>query len=392
MIRTLAPAMCCALVAAASWGIGSISIDSPRVDVPFESDIISPGLFVHSIRVSAHDAMTSLFIDYESDTTRGFLLIDPPDGRAVRIEGADSLPPGRHEARIEVESARLAQIERITIWILGGAADSVTFQLKNISAAGGTEPDPAKTPQVPEGPRSRLQASDALALAGSGVALGAFAFQPRADGDLSSRAYARNGVSSSDAARQETVVAGAIDSIHARMPSLKAIVNEFGSPSRVVVSDEVGTRSFSAFFGTVQLYFLDSLERLKELRLQSTEPPYRLGQKTGVGSSLEEVLAQLGQPLARSADSKIDFADRVLYSVKRGDSTEQSIGYAAQGVRFFFTDGVVSAMYLVAPGSPQAGSGQSSTGNAPAGAQGALPDVNQEGADSWGPEDIFTIP
>ncbi len=108
MIRTLALTLCWALVSASSWGVGGVSIDSPRVDVPFDSDITSPGLVIHSIRVSTHDAMTSFFMDYESDVTRGFLLFDPPDGKAVRIEGAESLPPGRHEARIDVETARLA--------------------------------------------------------------------------------------------------------------------------------------------------------------------------------------------------------------------------------------------------------------------------------------------
>ena len=135
MIKALALIVCSAFAAAVSWGVGNISIDSPRVDVPFESDISSPGLVVHSIRVRAHDAMTSFFIDYESDTTRGFLLFDPPDGKSVRIQGADSLPSGRHEARIDVETARLAQVERLSIWILGGAADSVSFQMREGNAA-----------------------------------------------------------------------------------------------------------------------------------------------------------------------------------------------------------------------------------------------------------------
>lgn len=381
MIRTLGLSLCCALIAASSWGIGSVSIDSPRVDVPFDSDIISPGLVVHSIRVSTHDAMTSFFVDYESDVTRGFLLFDPPDGKTVRIEGTESLPPGRHEARIEVETARLAQVERLSIFILGGAADSVSFA---VSTAMAQNPQSTAIPQtsgVPEGPRGRLQASDALVLAGSSVTLGAFTFQPRADGELTTREYARNGVSSSEMAREEQALAGAIDSLHARMPSLKAIVTEFGPPARVLVSDDVGTRSYSASYGRVQLYFVDSLDRLQEIRLQSAEPAYRLTQNIGVGSSLEEVFAALGQPLARSADARIDFADRVLYTVNRGDTTEQSISYAAEGVRFFFNDGIVTAMYLVPPRSPQS-----------EGTQGASSDGNQEGADSWGPEDIFTIP
>lgn len=238
-----------------------------------------------------------------------------------------------------------------------------------------------QTSGVPEGPRGRLQSSDALALAGSGVTLGAFAFQPAAGGELTTREYTRNGVVSSETARVEQAVAGAIDSLHARMPSLKDIVKVFGPPIRVVVSDDVGTRSYSAYYGRVQLYFINSLERLEEIRLQSAEPAYRLAQNVGVGSSLEEVLASLGQPLARSADKRIDFADRVLYTVDRGDGTEQSIGYAAQGVRFFFNDGIVTAMYLVPPRSPQSD-----------GTQGASSDGNQEGADAWGPDDIFTIP
>jgi hypothetical protein len=400
MIRTLALSLCCALIAASSWGIGSVSIDSPRVDVPFDSDIISPGLVVHSIRVSTHDAMTSFFVDYESDVTRGFLLFDPPDGKTVRIEGTESLPPGRHEARIEVETARLAQVERLSIFILGGAADSVSFAVTDQyspqnprSTAMPQNPRSTAMPQnqqstaipqtsgVPEGPRGRLQASDALVLAGSSVTLGAFTFQPRADGELATREYARNGVSSSETEREEQALAGAIDSLHARMPSLKAIVKEFGPPARVLVSDDVGTRSYSASYGRVQLYFIDSLDRLQEIRLQSAAPAYRLAQNIGVGSSLEEVFAALGQPLARSADTRIDFADRVLYTVNRGGTTEQSISYAAEGVRFFLNDGIVAAMYLVPSRSPQS-----------EGTQGASSDGSQEGADSWGPEDIFTIP
>jgi hypothetical protein len=133
-----------------SWAAGGVSIDSPRVDVPFDSDIVSPGLVVHAIHASTHDAMTSFFIDYESDVTRGFLLFDPPDGKTVRIEGAESLPPGRHEARIEVETSRLAHVGRISIWILGGAADSVSFELKDVS----------DTPQVSAPPDADLQGAD----------------------------------------------------------------------------------------------------------------------------------------------------------------------------------------------------------------------------------------
>jgi hypothetical protein len=144
MIRTLALNLCCVLLAVSSWAVGSVSIDSPRVDVPFDSDIVSPGLVIHSIRASTHDAMTSFFIDYESDVTRGFLLFDPPDGKMVRIEGADSLPPGRHEARIEVETARIAQVERISIWILGSAADSVSF------AWTGQDPAPSGDQEAPD--------------------------------------------------------------------------------------------------------------------------------------------------------------------------------------------------------------------------------------------------
>jgi hypothetical protein len=224
------------------------------------------------------------------------------------------------------------------------------------------------------------------------VTLGAFTLLPGANGDLSSREYVRNGVSSSDAALRESAVVGAIDSIHARMPSLKAIVREHGLPSRIVARDDVGTRTYTVFYGSVQLYFVDSVEHLEQIRLQSTEPPYRLGQKIGVGSSLGEAFAMLGQPVSQAADTRVDFADRVLYSVTRGGSTEQSIGYAAQGVRLFFKDGVVTAVYLVAPGVPQPGSGQSSAGNAPDGTEGTSPDSNKEGADSWGPDDIFAIP
>jgi hypothetical protein len=400
MIKALALIICAALAAAVSWGVGNISIDSPRADVPFESDISSPGLVVHSIRVSTNDAMTSFFIDYESDMTRGFLLFDPPDGKSVRIQGADSLPSGRHEARIEVESVRLAHVERLSIWILGGAADSVSFQMKDISAvSAGTDSDsagppeePAGSPGVPAGPRSRLQASDALALAGSGVTLAAFTLLPGANGDLSTREYVRNGVSGSDAMRMESAAVGAIDSIHDRMPSLKALVKEQGLPSRIVMNDDVGTRTYTVFYGSVQLYFIDSVDHLEQIRLQATEPPYRLGQKIGVGSSLDEAFAMLGQPASRAADTRVDFADRVLYSVTRGGSTEQSIGYAAQGVRLFFKDGVVTAVYLVAPGAHQPGNGQSSAGNSPNGSEGTSPDSNKEGADSWGPDDIFAIP
>ncbi len=205
--------------------------------------------------------------------------------------------------------------------------------------------------EVPEGPRGRLQASDALALAGSSVTLGAFTFQPRADGELIAREYVRNGISSAETARQEQAAAGGLDSLHARMPSLKTIVKELGPPTRVVVRDDVGTRSYSISYGRVQFSFTDSLDRLQEIRLQSAEPAWHLAQNIGVGSSLEEVLAALGQPLARSGDSQVDFP----------------------GVRFFFENGVVTAMSLVAP-------------------QGGSSGSDQEGSDSWGPEDIFTIP
>ncbi len=59
------------------------------------------------------------------------------------------------------------------------------------------------------------------------MTLGTFTFQPAAGGELTTREYVRNGVVGSDNG-VEQAVAGAIDSLHARMPSLKDIVKEFG--------------------------------------------------------------------------------------------------------------------------------------------------------------------
>ncbi len=87
-------------------------------------------------------------------------------------------------------------------------------------------------------------------------------------------------------------------------------------------------------------------DSIVELRFESPAADYVFRDKIRVGSSLDEVLEVIGQPVKTVEGEQIEWADNVLY--KDIDGTEGYCYYHRpdQNVRFFFMNYKVKAMYI----------------------------------------------
>jgi subtilisin family serine protease len=84
---------------------------------------------------------------------------------------------------------------------------------------------------------------------------------------------------------------------------------------------------------------------VKEIRFESPESPYVFRGKIRVGSPLEEVLNVLGPP-TDTVEGRNEWQDGVLYKNIDGKEGYCYLARPDQGVRFFFVDNRVSALYL----------------------------------------------
>jgi hypothetical protein len=156
--------------------------------------------------------------------------------------------------------------------------------------------------------------------------------------------------------------AAAIDELAARFASLtlRDVVSALGQPEAFEVYDAgKGGAYFNAYYGNVDFFSRDALGEVFEIRLESSDrlaapSPYRFKSALGIGSRLDDVFALLGRPAGtiELAGAPVD-RDRTLQVTKSGEVSY--IKYAAEGVRFFSSAGIVDAMYLFKPaGAPAA--------------------------------------
>ncbi len=178
------------------------------------------------------------------------------------------------------------------------------------------------------------------------------------DGDDMRTYYHAPGESPEELERLGAKVHAQVEALAVRLPglSLTDLVTSFGSPTRLEVVATPDRTFFNAYYAEVHFFFLENGDAVDEIRFeadQGTYSPasqYRYRQSIGVGSTKAEVFAMLGEPRATVRFQEWpDLGDGVL-QVSDSNVGLEHIAYVSRGIRFFFWDGAVSAMYFFKPG------------------------------------------
>jgi serine protease AprX len=147
-------------------------------------------------------------------------------------------------------------------------------------------------------------------------------------------------------------VASAIDRLHGTMPDLKDVIKELGSPTKVLIHEDQQRTFINAHYDSVDFFYDARTSAFREIRIESQDSPFLFRHGIRVGSTLKKVIASLGEPARIVHAREIDFgSDATLSIVEHGSWTQQYIMYVDVGVRIFFKDESVTAMYLFKPGS-----------------------------------------
>ncbi len=130
--------------------------------------------------------------------------------------------------------------------------------------------------------------------------------------------------------------------------TLDDVIRVFGEPEKYVWGNQTFTKdnlpsNYIAFYpGGFSVYM--SGGQIRELR--HTQPGYVFRGKLQVGSSLDEVLDAVGQPTQVVEGQPNEWKNDVLYKDIDGRKGYCYYGRADQGVRFFFGDYKVTALYV----------------------------------------------
>jgi serine protease AprX len=226
------------------------------------------------------------------------------------------------------------------------------------------------------GARPSMPAADLGAMKAAGMDAGSFKVSVSNREGMEIRKYAP---SRAAAGSREVALkaAASIDALAARFASLtlRDVISTLGQPEAFEVYD-AGKRGiyFNAYYGNVDFFSKDSSGKILEIRLQSSgrlaaqlsaPVSYRFKNALGIGSRLDDVFALLGPPTGTiDLDGAPIDRDRTLQVAKSGDVSY--IKYAAEGVRFFSSSGIVDSMYLFQPIVSPPASPASPAGTAPA--------------------------
>jgi len=131
--------------------------------------------------------------------------------------------------------------------------------------------------------------------------------------------------------------------------NLEDIVRVFGEPLKYVWGKETFTKE--SLPSTYLAVYPDdfsvcmSAGKISELRHEGPDG-YLFRGKLRVGSSLEEAITVLGKPIETVEGQPIEFKDGVLYKDADGRKGHCYYGRKDQGVRIFFADYKIAALYI----------------------------------------------
>jgi RNA polymerase sigma factor (sigma-70 family) len=135
--------------------------------------------------------------------------------------------------------------------------------------------------------------------------------------------------------------------------TIQELINKFGIPdkysywdtSKKELPDSVDYDKLGISFATF------GTEKIDEIRFEEDNNDYLYEGKIHIGSSLEEVISFFGEPSTIVTGKSVDWhTNKVLYKDTEGKIGECYIYYRDIGVRMFFLNYQVCALYLRTPG------------------------------------------
>ncbi|MCJ7544250.1 MAG: hypothetical protein MUP47_06750 [Phycisphaerae bacterium] len=144
-----------------------------------------------------------------------------------------------------------------------------------------------------------------------------------------------------------------INELAAEGGSLQDVIRVLGEPQSYVWSDQTFTKDnlpdrYIAFY-TGGLSVFMAFGKVREVRLHGGPTEYRFAGKLAIGSSLEEVLAVLGEPGKTVTGGELTYEDNVLYrdcTPRGGTGTLSYYARPDKRVRVFMEDDRVTALLL----------------------------------------------
>lgn len=156
------------------------------------------------------------------------------------------------------------------------------------------------------------------------------------------------------ATSEDSGITTRIDELAAKGGSLEDVIAVLGEPARygwsgqTFTKDNLPDRYIAFYTGGLSVWMASG--KVNEVRLHGGPPEYRFAGKLGIGSSLEEVLAVLGEPGRTVTGGELTYEDNVLYrdcTPREGTGTVSYYARPDKRVRVFMEDDRVTALFLV---------------------------------------------
>jgi hypothetical protein len=134
--------------------------------------------------------------------------------------------------------------------------------------------------------------------------------------------------------------------------TVSEIVQALGKPSKVLIIKQNTAEHLNLYFGNIDFYIGPQGVTLLEIRLENPEIKYSFLDQLTIGSSIDDIVRVLGDPVKRVNGQKNAWNDMVLYTDIDGQAGRGYISCHKKGIRLFIWDGKVAAIYLYEPNKP----------------------------------------
>jgi hypothetical protein len=134
--------------------------------------------------------------------------------------------------------------------------------------------------------------------------------------------------------------------------TINDVISVLGKPSRVVIYKVFSNEHLNLYYNNIDFYVGTSGINVKEIRMENPDTRFSYMNELTFGSSPDDVAKTLGQPKEIVNGRKNGWVDMTLYMDIDGQAGRGYISYHKSGVRFFFWDNKVSAIYLYRPNFP----------------------------------------
>jgi hypothetical protein len=134
--------------------------------------------------------------------------------------------------------------------------------------------------------------------------------------------------------------------------TINDVISLLGKPSKVVICKINSSEHLMLYYYNVNFYIGISGVNVKEIRLENLVTPYSYQSDLTFGSSPAAVTGKMGSPLATVTGQMNSWNDMTLYLDIEGQAGKGYISYHAAGVRFFFLENKIIAIYLYRPNFP----------------------------------------